>query len=66
MYPMYVGIWDKTHYLRAELGLEIESRTRVSSHVAQRREKVGIDGAQSRVVSAAQQILFSHHCAVHS
>ncbi len=56
---------DKTYYLRAELSLQIESRARVSSHVAERREKVGIDGAESSVVSAAHQILFSNDCSLY-
>ncbi len=64
---MVLNFGDMTwYYLRAELSLQIESRTRVSSHVAQRREKVGIDRAQSRVVSAGQKVLFSHDCSLYS
>ncbi len=59
---MFLNLGDKTYYLRAQLSLQIESRTWVSSHVAQRREKVGIDGAQSRVVPARQHVRFSHDC----
>ncbi len=62
---MFLNFGDKIYYLRAQLSLQIESRARVSSHVAQRREKVGIDRAQSRVVSAAQQVLFSLLCALY-
>ncbi len=57
-YKYVLQFEDNTYYLRAELSLQIESRTWVSCHIAQRREEVGIDGAQSRVVSARQKVLF--------